>query len=75
MRGRARHDSAEPDLRSIKAAAKAQFGKVPGVEGFGLGDRCLRTYVRNEQVKTEIPSSFQGVDVEIVITGDVTAQR
>ena len=36
------YPSSAPDLRAIKAAAKSQFGHLPGVEGFGIGDNMLR---------------------------------
>jgi len=64
----------EPDMRAIKAAAKAAFSEVSGVEGFGIGDQSLRVYVSNSDVSRELPREFQGVEVECVVTGDISAQ-
>ena len=61
------------DLRAVKNAAKAQFGQTPGVEGFGIGDGTLRIYVRNAEVRKQLPSEFQGVPVDCVVSGDITA--
>lgn len=61
------------DLRAVKTAAKAQFGQTPGVEGFGIGDGTLRIYVRNADVRKQLPSEFQGVPVDFVVSGDITA--
>ena len=62
-----------PNLRAIKAAAKSLFGCIDGVEGFGLGENSLRIYIRNSEVRDQLPSVFQGVPVEFVITGEITA--
>lgn len=62
-----------PNLRAIKSAAKSLFGHIEGVEGFGLGENSLRIYIRNAMVRKELPSIFQGVPVEFVVTGDITA--
>jgi hypothetical protein len=63
----------EPDLRSIKSAAKSRFGHVRGVEGVGLGEGSLRIYVRNTDIQKRLPSEFRGVPVEFVVTGDISA--
>lgn len=75
MTGQVLPDPARPDLRAIKAVAKAQLGQLPGVQGFGLGDGCLRIYVLNDEVKAKLPREFGGVPVEIVVSGDIVAQR
>lgn len=62
----------EPDLQSVKAAAKRQFGSVPGVEGLGLGENSLHIYVGDEEVGKQLPSEFRGVPVEIVVTGPIS---
>ena len=62
------------NLQSVKAAAKAQFGNLDGVIGFGIGDHVLRIYVRNSKVRERLPAEFQGVPIEVVVTGDVSAQ-
>ncbi len=62
-----------PDLRAIKSAAKSLFGHIEGVQGFGLGENSLRIYILNAEVREELPPVFQGVPVEFVITGDITA--
>lgn len=61
------------DMRSVKAAAKEELGRVQGVEGFGIGDGSLRVYVRNAEVRKQLPSRFRGVPVDFVVTGDISA--
>jgi hypothetical protein len=63
----------KPDMRAIKAAAKSQFGGMRGVEGIGIGDRALRVYVRSQDVADDLPKEFQGVRVDFVVTGPITA--
>jgi hypothetical protein len=65
--------SSNVDLRVVKAAAKQQFGDIQGVEGFGIGDQRLRIYVRNSSVRHSLPDQFNGVPVEIVVTGEISA--
>jgi len=67
-------DTQEPDLRAIKTAARTEFGLTPGVQGFGIGDHTLRIYIHNPDVRDQLPTSYQGVPVDFVVTGDVTAQ-
>ncbi|PSB04602.1 hypothetical protein [Merismopedia glauca] len=67
-------ESQELDLRSIKAAAKQQFAQIDGVEGIGIGDRTLNIYIHDSQVKQQLPSEFQGVPVNCVVTGDITSR-
>ena len=60
-----------PDMGAIKAAAREELGGVPGVEGFGVGDRALRIYVSNESVTRQLPPTYHGVTVECVVTGEI----
>lgn len=62
------------ELRVIKAHAQADLGDVDGVQGFGIGDRCLRIYVRTAAVRDALPDTFEGVPVECVEVGDIEAQ-
>src|ERR671938_15641 len=62
-----------PDMRTIKAAAKSVFGGMRGVEGIGIGDRALRVYIRSLEVADNLPKEFQGVRVECIVTGPITA--
>jgi len=61
------------DLKAVKSEAMRKFGAMEGVEGFGIGDRVLRIYVRHASVKEMLPREFQGVPVEIIVTGDIIA--
>ncbi len=63
----------ERDMRSIKAAAREEFGNVQGVEGIGIGDGSLRVYVRNAEVCERLPCRFRGVRVDFVVAGDISA--
>jgi hypothetical protein len=68
-------NSEMPDMRAIKAKAKARFGSVAGVEGFGIGDYVLRIYVSSKAtLQNVLPAKFQGVPVDLVITGDISAR-
>ena len=58
-------------LRDAKETAKRDFGSMPGVEGIGIGDGVLRVYVRDANVKNQLPRSCENVDLEFVVTGDV----
>ena len=60
-------------MQAVKAAAARQFNTIDGVVGFGIGDGVLRVYVRNSAVRERLPTEFQGVPVEVVVTGDVWA--
>ena len=59
------------ELQEIKKAAKIEFRQVEGVEGFGLGETTLQIYIRNPEVKKQLPSAYRGVPVTFVITGDI----
>lgn len=60
-------------LRNAKQAAKRELGNTPGVEGIGIGDGVLRVYVRDAGVIDRLPRSCADVDLEFVITGEITA--
>jgi hypothetical protein len=59
-------------LRDAKDAAKRDFGSMPGVKGIGIGDGVLRVYVRDATVIGQLPRSCEEVDLEFVVTGDVS---
>jgi hypothetical protein len=65
----------KPDMRAVKAAANVQFGHIPGVEGFGIGDDRLRVYVDNAAVRDQLPLEFQGVPLDLIVTGPITVER
>jgi hypothetical protein len=67
--------SGSEDLKAVKALAKAELAGIDGVEGIGIGDRCLRIYIRNQAVAQKLPQEFHGVCVEVVVTGTVTALK
>lgn len=60
-------------LRAAKQAAKAAFGHLAGVQGFGIGAEAIRAYVRDTDVAKELPKEIDGVDVECVVVGEITA--
>ena len=62
------------EMRAIKAAAKKQFGHIPGIEGFGIGENTLRIYVRDASVRDCLPASFQGVPLDLIVTGEIRSQ-
>lgn len=61
-------------LRTVKAHAKKEFGAIEGVQGFGIGDRRLRIYVRGAAVRRQLPDTFEGVPVECIEVGEIEAQ-
>lgn len=69
-----RFSEEKPDMRAIKAKAKLEFGKIAGVEGFGVGDYVLRIYVSSARLKDKLPSRFQGVPVDLVVSGNIVAR-
>jgi len=64
----------EPDMRAIKAQAKSRFGNLSGVQGFGVGDRTLRIYVNNSDLKSLLPARFLGVPIVVVVSGEIVAR-
>lgn len=62
-----------PDLRPVKKRAYAEFAKLPGVHGCGIGAQGLRVYVQDEAAAARIPGEFEGVPVECIITGELRA--
>jgi hypothetical protein len=61
------------DLKAVKSLAKEEFSRIDGVEGIGIGEQCLRIYVRNLAVQQMLPIKFHGIPLEFVITGSVAA--
>lgn len=61
----------QSQLQEAKKAAKQEFQKISGVQGFGLGEACLNIYIRNPEVKRDLPSSFHGVPLNFITTGDI----
>jgi hypothetical protein len=59
------------NLTTVKAAARKELGRIPGVEGFGIGDAALRVYVHDAAVEKLVPSEFHGVPVHCVVTGPI----
>lgn len=62
------------ELKAKKRRAQEQLRDLPGVEGFGIGDGTIRVYVRSPQVKQSLPTDVEGVTLEVVVTGDITAR-
>jgi hypothetical protein len=62
------------ELKAKKRRAQEQLSKLPGVEGFGIGDGTIRVYVQSPQVKQSLPADVEGVTLEVVVTGDISAR-
>lgn len=62
------------ELRAAKDEARAELGSIPGVTGFGIGDRCLRVYLSSETAREKVPTEFHGVRIEPVVTGPIVAR-
>ena len=62
------------DMQVLKAEANKRFGRVPGVLGFGLGNNSLRVYVQSPNVKKFLPEKFKGINIDLVVTGEIVLQ-
>ncbi|XHX79162.1 MAG: hypothetical protein RBJ76_04295 [Stenomitos frigidus ULC029] len=63
----------EPDMRAIKAAAKIEFGHISEIIGFGVGNRILNVYASNAKVQERLPTHFQGVLINVIVTGIISS--
>lgn len=61
-------------LRAAKRETQRRFGAHDGVEGVGIGDGCVRVYVRAQPATDGLPDEVEGVRVECVEVGTITAQ-
>ena len=61
------------ELLSAKAAARAAWGHLDGVHGFGIGDDVVHVYLRNDEAGKGLPDEINGVPLNRVIVGDVHA--
>ena len=61
------------DLLTVKKAAKKEFQNLAGIEGVGIGDGVIKIYVSNSEVVKQLPSTFQGIPLNFVITGIIEA--
>lgn len=61
----------QAQLQEAKDAARQEFKKIDGVQGLGLGEACLNIYIRNPEVKRNLPSEFHGVPLNFITTGDI----
>jgi len=66
-------DTVSADLKALKTLLKAEFCGIDGVQGIGIGDQCLRVYVRNHALEQKLPHMFHGIPLEFVVTGSVSA--
>lgn len=64
-------DRESPNLLAVKKQAWEEFAPVQGVEGVGLGDKRLRVYVRNAEVGRQIPATYHGVEVDVIVVGQI----
>ncbi len=64
-----------PDaLRRAKTRVKDELlTAIDGIEGVGLGDGVVRVYVRDEDVARQLPAEIDGVGLESVVVGEITA--
>ena len=60
-------------LREVKAKYRDQLLKIPGVEGIGIGDGCIRLYIHDNSVLERVPSELDGITVDHIVTGGIVA--
>ncbi|NUQ00468.1 MAG: hypothetical protein HUU35_11505 [Armatimonadetes bacterium] len=68
-------DPNERRLTAAKAEAWRRYGQDLRVSGVGLGEDTVRIYVADESVCEELPRELLGVSVEVVVTGEISAQE
>lgn len=61
-------------LRQAKAHAKRDLAGIDGVHGVGIGDNCLRVYVRTRAVARRLPDVIDGVPIECIEVHDPEAR-
>jgi hypothetical protein len=61
----------QAQLQEAKKAARQELQNIDGVQGFGLGEACLNIYIRNPEVKRNLPDEFHGVPLNFITTGDI----
>lgn len=59
----------EEELRVQRDRLIEAFKNLPGFEGCGLRKTGLCVLVKDERTKALMPSAFNGVDVEVLVTG------
>ena len=62
------------DLQAAKAVVKSKYRHTPGVTGFGIGEDAVRVYVKDNSVKTQLPSMLDGIRIVVIVTGEIAAQ-
>lgn len=62
-------------LKAAKAKAREQLRHMPGVDGFGVGDGCVRVYVQDETAARRLPREIESVPLVAVISGPIHALR
>jgi hypothetical protein len=68
------HPTPSKRLREAKRNAHSVVMPIEGVEGLGIGDGTIRVYVRDGSVARILPGAIDGVPIEAVVVGEVTAQ-
>lgn len=61
------------ELLSKKRAAQKQYGNLPGILGFGVGDGTIRVYLQHPAAAGLLPQEFDGVRFEFVVAGEIEA--
>lgn len=61
-------------LLAAKHETKRLFGQHSGVEGVGIGDGCVRIYVRAAAVGRALPDMVAGVRIECIEVGTISVQ-
>lgn len=62
-----------PNVIAAKAEAKKYLADRPDVLGVGIGDKCVRVYLKDDEGRLGIPEQFKGVPVEFIISGRIEA--
>ncbi len=73
-----RKTSKEPDLKKLKEHLWVQLKGVKGLNGVGIGDKCLAVRVVDTAAKDRVfkklgGPSFRGADVDVQVTGVIRA--
>lgn len=72
-----RPDASDPPLSDLAAAVRDDERRllaVDGIEGVAAGDGVVVVYTRDESVAPQVPETIGDYPVEIVVTGEISAQ-
>lgn len=67
-------------VEAVRSRNESRLMAIEGVVGIGVGqtaagDDAIVVYLRDESVRQRVPATIEGYPLEIVVTGEIDAQR